>query len=117
MPQDSEGDFMDTDSQAEAAPILAIQQLIDYTAPQPIYRDMLKAGALAELAPGVTMTASRQALNEAAKLPGLFSSEGIYNLGNVRPLIPLAVDPPGHAKYRKILDPLFAPSGWRRSRT
>ena len=30
-------------------------------------------------------------------------------LGNVRPLIPLNVDPPMHSKYRKILDPLFAP--------
>jgi len=30
-------------------------------------------------------------------------------LGNVRPLIPLSVDPPEHLKYRKILDPLFAP--------
>ena len=30
-------------------------------------------------------------------------------LGNVRPLIPLNVDPPQHSKYRKLLDPLFAP--------
>jgi cytochrome P450 len=30
-------------------------------------------------------------------------------MGNVRPLIPLNVDPPLHAKYRKLLDPLFAP--------
>jgi cytochrome P450 len=52
---------------------------------------------------------SREAANEAAKHPDWFSSEGIYNLGNTRPLLPLAVDPPGHAKYRKILDPLFAP--------
>ena len=28
---------------------------------------------------------------------------------NVRPLIPLSIDPPDHKKYRKILDPLFAP--------
>jgi cytochrome P450 len=27
----------------------------------------------------------------------------------VRPLIPLSVDPPEHKKYRRILDPLFAP--------
>ena len=30
-------------------------------------------------------------------------------LGNVRPLIPLMIDPPMHVKYRRILDPLFAP--------
>ncbi len=34
---------------------------------------------------------------------------GFLELGNVRPLIPLSVDPPRHLKYRKILDPIFAP--------
>jgi cytochrome P450 len=33
----------------------------------------------------------------------------VLELGNVRPLIPLNVDPPNHSKYRKLLDPLFAP--------
>jgi cytochrome P450 len=31
------------------------------------------------------------------------------DLQNVRPLIPLQIDPPDHKKFRKILDPLFAP--------
>jgi cytochrome P450 len=31
------------------------------------------------------------------------------DLGNIRPLIPLQIDPPKHVKYRRILDPLFAP--------
>jgi len=31
------------------------------------------------------------------------------DLGNVRPLIPLQIDPPKHVKYRRILDPMFAP--------
>ena len=39
----------------------------------------------------------------------MFSSEGLLDLGNVRPLIPLSVDPPNHLRYRKLLDPLFAP--------
>jgi cytochrome P450 len=43
------------------------------------------------------------------KDPATFTSEGFLNLGNTRPLIPLSVDPPKHVKYRKILDPLFAP--------
>ena len=30
-------------------------------------------------------------------------------MGNVWPLIPLQIDPPDHLKYRKLLDPLFAP--------
>ncbi len=42
--------------------------------------------------------------------PEVFSS-GIdaVHIGQVRPLIPLQVDPPDHAKYRRLLDPLFAP--------
>jgi cytochrome P450 len=46
----------------------------------------------------------------ALRHPALFSSgAGAVELGNVRPLIPLQIDPPRHVKYRRILDPLFAP--------
>ena len=31
------------------------------------------------------------------------------DIGNVRPLIPLQIDPPDHVKFRRLLDPLFAP--------
>ena len=31
------------------------------------------------------------------------------DLKNVRPLIPLQIDPPEHKKFRKLLDPIFAP--------
>ncbi len=41
--------------------------------------------------------------------PQIFSSDGAAEIGQVRPLIPLEIDPPEHAKYRKLLDPLFAP--------
>ena len=41
--------------------------------------------------------------------PGLFSSDGAAEIGQVRPLIPLEIDPPEHSKFRKLLDPLFAP--------
>jgi len=30
-------------------------------------------------------------------------------IGQVRPLIPLQIDPPEHKNYRKLLDPIFAP--------
>jgi cytochrome P450 len=40
----------------------------------------------------------------------VFSSKAeAVQLGNVRPLIPLQIDPPKHVKYRRVLDPLFAP--------
>ena len=42
--------------------------------------------------------------------PDIFSSRfDAVHIGQVRPLIPLQIDPPDHAKYRKLLDPLFAP--------
>jgi cytochrome P450 len=62
-----------------------------------------------ELESGFVMAASREAVDEALKLPMVFSSEGLIDLGNIRPMLPLSVDPPNHLKYRKILDPLFAP--------
>ncbi len=39
----------------------------------------------------------------------IFSSLGAAEIGQVRPLIPLEIDPPEHSKYRKLLDPLCAP--------
>lgn len=53
----------------------------------------------------------RQHIEEALRdRTGTFSWSAVgMNLGNVRPLIPLQIDPPEHVKYRRILDPLFAP--------
>jgi cytochrome P450 len=43
--------------------------------------------------------------------PDLFSSStSAHDLKAKRPLIPLQIDPPDHRKYRKLLDPLFAPA-------
>jgi cytochrome P450 len=52
----------------------------------------------------------RADIDAALRCPSVFSSgcEAV-KLGNVRPLIPLQIDPPKHVKYRRILDPLFAP--------
>jgi cytochrome P450 len=45
----------------------------------------------------------------ALKHPEVFSSKDVVNIGNDVPLIPLSVDPPDHAKYRRMLDPQFSP--------
>jgi cytochrome P450 len=45
----------------------------------------------------------------ALKHPEVFSSKNVVNIGNDVPLIPLSVDPPDHAKYRRVLDPQFSP--------
>ena len=42
------------------------------------------------------------------KHPEMFSSKEVVGIGG-KPLIPLQVDPPEHAKYRRLLDPEFSP--------
>ena len=44
-----------------------------------------------------------------AEAPEVFSSKDVVNIGNDVPLMPLSVDPPEHAKYRRLLDPQFSP--------
>jgi cytochrome P450 len=52
----------------------------------------------------------RKDVEEALRQSSKFSWSAVgMDLGNIRPLIPLQIDPPQHVKYRRILDPLFAP--------
>jgi cytochrome P450 len=87
---------------------IQLMEMFDLRAPQPRYRRMVAEEVL-EPSPGFVVAASRAAVDEVFRDPATFSSEGFLDLGNTRPLIPLSVDPPRHVKYRKILDPLFAP--------
>ena len=45
----------------------------------------------------------------ALRHPEVFSSADAVTIGQDQPLIPLQVDPPEHAKYRRFLDPEFSP--------
>jgi cytochrome P450 len=57
-----------------------------------------------------TLVTRREHVEAALRGTALFSwNEVPMDLGNIRPLIPLQIDPPKHVKYRRILDPLFAP--------
>ncbi|GMU79257.1 MAG: cytochrome P450 [Acidimicrobiia bacterium] len=87
----------------------ALAELFDLSVPQPKYRALLEAGGVVCPMDGMVLAASRAAVEETLRDAGRFSAAGLVNLGNVRPLIPLSIDPPAHVKYRKILDPLFAP--------
>jgi cytochrome P450 len=50
----------------------------------------------------------------ALKHPEVFSSAaGAVDIGQDHPLIPLQVDPPEHAQYRRLLDPEFSPKRMR----
>ena len=49
-------------------------------------------------------------IDEALRHPEIFTSNmTAVDLKNARPLIPLQIDPPEHKKFRKLLDPIFAP--------
>jgi cytochrome P450 len=52
-------------------------------------------------------------VRKALGSPELFEANGANEMGQQRPCIPLDVDPPNHAKYRKLLDPLFSPRAVR----
>jgi cytochrome P450 len=48
-------------------------------------------------------------VDEVLRHPETFSSIAAVDLKSDRPLIPLQIDPPDHKKFRKLLDPIFAP--------
>jgi cytochrome P450 len=83
--------------------------LEDMTAPQARYQTVIEAGGQLSPMDGFTISFDRASIDHVLRRHELFSSRVDLNLGNVRPLIPLNVDPPQHSKYRKLLDPLFAP--------
>jgi cytochrome P450 len=81
--------------------------LLVTTAPQPGNHALARGGAFS--ADGTVIASSRALVDQVLQDPGVFSSADLVEQGNVRPLIPLAVDPPDHVRYRRLLDPLFAP--------
>src|SRR5579859_7639343 len=87
----------------------AMTQSFDISSPQADYRAGIEAGGFFEPAPGMAIALDRATVEHVLRHHELFSSRIEMRLGNVRPLIPLNVDPPQHSKYRKLLDPLFAP--------
>jgi cytochrome P450 len=77
--------------------------------PQPIY-SMLQASTPIFRLDGVgVIVTSRAGVDQVLRNPEVFRSGGAHDLKSKRPLIPLQIDPPDHRKYRKLLDPLFAP--------
>ena len=56
------------------------------------------------------MISRHEDVMHALRHPELFSSNmDAIDIGNIRPLIPLQIDPPDHVKFRRLLDPLFSP--------
>ncbi len=86
-----------------------VDALFDMSAPQPRYRELVERGGLVEVMPGCAFAFAAPLSEFVLKHHELFSSRVQMHLGNVRPLIPLNVDPPQHAQYRRLLDPIFSP--------
>ncbi|MEX1008958.1 MAG: cytochrome P450 [Acidimicrobiia bacterium] len=82
----------------------------DRSGPQPGYLQLLEeSGGISCPFPGFVQAVSREAVVTVLGDRQNFSSAGTMELGNIRPMIPLQIDPPEHSKFRKLLDPLFAP--------
>ena len=78
-------------------------------APQASYRMMQEHAPVLRM-DGMVMISRHDDVMHALRHPELFSSNmDAINIGNIRPLIPLQIDPPDHVKYRRLLDPLFSP--------
>ena len=78
--------------------------------PQPLFK-MLRDSMPVIPVEGRGVALTRRAdVEEVFRHPEVFSSNAdAVDLQNIRPLIPLQIDPPDHKKFRKLLDPIFAP--------
>lgn len=81
--------------------------------PMPEARDdawrLLAEHPLFEVEDGYAVT-DRALAESVLKNPGVFSSKKAFDvLGSPVPLVPVAFDPPEHARYRRILQPFFSP--------
>lgn len=83
-------------------------------APQDVY-DQMRSGTPVVRVPGLVGTptvyvSGYAEVGWALRHPEVFSSAGdAVAIGQEQPLIPLQVDPPDHARYRRFLDPEFSP--------
>jgi cytochrome P450 len=106
------GSDVSDESGAGEIDLLAMQSALARE-PQPTYQGLLAGSPVLQVDGIGVIVSSRESVERVLRNPDLFSSDfssgGLANLKNRRPLIPLQIDPPDHRKYRKILDPLFSP--------
>jgi cytochrome P450 len=80
--------------------------------PQAQFKLLRDAGPVVDMGKemGMVLVGGDADVRHVLHHPEVFSS-GIdaVAIGQVRPLIPLQIDPPHHRNYRKLLDPIFAP--------
>jgi cytochrome P450 len=77
--------------------------------PQPVFKLMRECPVM-PLDDSDIVLSTKAVIDEALRHPEIYSSNmDAVDLKNKRPMIPLQIDPPEQKKYRKLLDPLFAP--------
>jgi cytochrome P450 len=105
------GTFMsETEAVPETPQMPEGQFDLDPADPQSIYNMLREHSPILRTEQGGTMIARHEDAEFALRHAELFSSDmDAISIGNVRPLIPLQINPPEHVKYRRLLDPLFAP--------
>jgi len=85
----------------------------------PYYRHFREAGSVIPNdgwipTPADWIATDLETVQTIFRRPDLFSSAaGSSPSGNIRPMIPLEVDPPDHHRYRRLLDPFFSPTKLR----
>src|SRR5690349_8207742 len=85
-------------------------QTFDTKDPQPDYVAVFAKGEPVQPIDHMTIVGSRLAIDEVAMNADRFTAGGVIEMGNVRPLIPISIDGPEHAFYRRLFEPLFAPA-------
>jgi cytochrome P450 len=71
---------------------------------------LLAPGKVAVSDAGVYFLSGADVVEEAARNPELFSSQGAFDLvGSPFPMVPIAFDPPEHSRFRRVLDKFFGP--------
>lgn len=83
----------------------------DLAHPQRLFAALREVGPVVPLEEtGMLVVGGHDDVRAVLAGPETFSSRvDAVSIGQVRPLLPLQIDPPKHKSYRKLLDPLFAP--------
>jgi len=102
---------------AEDAEARAVLDLATSSDPRAVARQLREQPVL-QIPDLFSLVTRRPDVEAALRQTAVFSWGMVgIDLGNIRPLIPLQIDPPKHVKYRRILDPLFAPKQMARLET
>jgi cytochrome P450 len=88
-----------------------VEDLMALAHPQPLFRLLREAGPAVHMEDmDMWIVGGDADVHEVLHHPEVFSSgPEAVEIGQIRPLIPLQIDPPEHRNFRKLLDPLFAP--------